>query len=334
MAIIIPSKNIYNKENLKVRDNVINGTEGEVTERKSTRKTFFSIEWQPFNVSTPSSTETTFTPVTLSSPNISDFKFSLLSQNISYASFDVTITSEQYLDILQNNITVYGQKTKAFATGKTATTQNFQTSNILKEETTNIFYSHVSNSPINVDDIYTYVVYPSSYNNPTKEVKLHFKINVASFIPDTYSWFTTRIKLDFVGGVLEYPKINASYGSTEKSISLSTNELFSPSFFNSISSKVINEYRNGKETATILASIGEYYNNNGTLAISTKKRIDGTDRMTFEIGNEVIPMICGADRNDYPMSRYRDGTPKIFRVCGTKIYYDGAVWQELTLQEK
>jgi hypothetical protein len=55
--------------------------------------------------------------------------------------------------------------------------------------------------------------------------------------------------------------------------------------------------------------------------------------MVFDIGDEVIPMIYGADGKDKPMSLYADATPKVFRVCGTKIFYDGAVWQELTLQE-
>lgn len=56
--------------------------------------------------------------------------------------------------------------------------------------------------------------------------------------------------------------------------------------------------------------------------------------MTFDIKNEVIPMVFGADGRDRPMSRYNDGSPKVFNVVGRKMIYDGAVWQELTLQEK
>lgn len=55
--------------------------------------------------------------------------------------------------------------------------------------------------------------------------------------------------------------------------------------------------------------------------------------MCFDIGDEVIPMVYGADGQDNPMSTYQDGSPKVFQVLGTKIYYDGAVWQELSLQE-
>ena len=55
--------------------------------------------------------------------------------------------------------------------------------------------------------------------------------------------------------------------------------------------------------------------------------------MCFSIGDKVIPMVYGADGKDRPMSKNQDGSPKVFQVLGSKIYYDGAVWQELSLQE-
>lgn len=55
--------------------------------------------------------------------------------------------------------------------------------------------------------------------------------------------------------------------------------------------------------------------------------------MSFKLYDQVIPMVYGADGKDRPMSLYQDGTPKVFQVLGSKIYYDGAVWQELSLQE-
>ena len=55
--------------------------------------------------------------------------------------------------------------------------------------------------------------------------------------------------------------------------------------------------------------------------------------MCFRMYDEVLPMVYGADGKDYPMSKKKDGTPKTFKVLGTKIYFDGAVWQELFLQE-
>ena len=55
--------------------------------------------------------------------------------------------------------------------------------------------------------------------------------------------------------------------------------------------------------------------------------------MVFEQNDKVIPMVLGADGNDHPMSVYQNGVPKIFTVVGTDIIFDGAVWQQLTLQE-
>lgn len=95
-----------------------------------------------------------------------------------------------------------------------------------------------------------------------------------------------------------------------------------------ISNLILKEYQNGKETATIRCSISDYYDEKGIKKISPN-----TDRMTFITGDEVIPKVFGANGIDIPMSKYKDGTSKIFRVCGIKFIYDGAVWQELALQE-
>lgn len=57
------------------------------------------------------------------------------------------------------------------------------------------------------------------------------------------------------------------------------------------------------------------------------------DKIHYEVGDIVIPMVYGANGADKPMSKYANGTPKQFQVQGVRVYYDGAVWQELTLQE-
>lgn len=167
-----------------------------------------------------------------------------------------------------------------------------------------------------------------------------------------------------------------------------------------------NAYANGKETATIRCSIGDYFDGNGekqiginpflnreytysyeqgdiedttTIELSSsyiddtivivelfdiftnvlvdtktyyinagEKQIDisydGHNKavvkfvgkkipMCFKMYDQVVPMVYGSDGKDRPMSVYQDGTAKVFTVLGTKIYYDGAVWQELSLQE-
>jgi hypothetical protein len=92
----------------------------------------------------------------------------------------------------------------------------------------------------------------------------------------------------------------------------------------------LNAYKNGRETATLICDINEYKDTNGNLEISTKEQ--GLP-MTFNVGDEVIPMVYGANGEDFPMSQ-KDGVPKVFVVSSVKPYYDGAVWQQIEIQEK
>lgn len=91
------------------------------------------------------------------------------------------------------------------------------------------------------------------------------------------------------------------------------------------------DYTNGKETATIRCSVNDYFD------YDSKEKIisidNSTNKMSFKIGDQVIPMVYGADGQDRPMSTYQNGSPKVFQVLGSNIFYDGAVWQELSLQE-
>lgn len=88
-------------------------------------------------------------------------------------------------------------------------------------------------------------------------------------------------------------------------------------------------YEKGKETATIRCSISDYYYEDGIKEIAID---NSTDKMMFEEYDRVIPMVYG-NNGDSPMSLNTDGTPKEFFVLGVRPYYDGAVWQELHLQE-
>lgn len=90
---------------------------------------------------------------------------------------------------------------------------------------------------------------------------------------------------------------------------------------------VTSNYLNGKETATLLCSVGDYYDENGNRVVSTET----ADKMTFNLYDEVLPLYR-TPIGDAPMSM-ADGKPKIFKVLGSKVYFDGAVWQEISLQE-
>lgn len=89
-------------------------------------------------------------------------------------------------------------------------------------------------------------------------------------------------------------------------------------------------YARGKETAKIRCSISDYYDENNNKVISIDK---STGRMSFNEGDKVIPMVYGANGQDKPMSYDSNGNAKVFNVLGVKKYCNGAVWQELSLQE-
>jgi hypothetical protein len=55
--------------------------------------------------------------------------------------------------------------------------------------------------------------------------------------------------------------------------------------------------------------------------------------MLFNLYDKVIPMVFTADGKDYPMSLYKDRSPKVFEIHGIERYFDGAVWQKIYLQE-
>jgi hypothetical protein len=92
----------------------------------------------------------------------------------------------------------------------------------------------------------------------------------------------------------------------------------------------LRQYEKGKETATIICDISEYYNEDGTLAKSIS---DTSVPMLFNLYDKVIPMVFTADGKDYPMSLYKDRSPKVFEIHGIERYFDGAVWQKIYLQE-
>lgn len=108
--------------------------------------------------------------------------------------------------------------------------------------------------------------------------------------------------------------------------SLSSNELIQRKYahiFSQLIQKTLSGYENGKETATVLCSIGDYYDENGEKVISTAT----PDKMTFNLHDEVFPMVRDAYGVDTILSN------KKFQVLGHRLYFDGAVWQELSLQE-
>ena len=251
------------------------------------------------------------------------------------------------------------------------------------------------------------------------------------YIPETVSIY-------FNGAIstLKLSNDTTTYGGGNKPLSLSGNELLQDSatvgetpLTEHLANNVLNQYASGKETATILCSISDYYDENGNIAISdsqkevipkivdaytftetannfysaiifvaldkaydfdievtftsvsvyinnipqfvgevTVKIPKGTREtyqyffnqgdvsnyptieivfnkelyfittkelpMSFHIGDVVVPYIYGANGKDRAMSNYKNGKPKEFYVTSSKVYYDGAILQELSLLEK
>ena len=159
------------------------------------------------------------------------------------------------------------------------------------------------------------------------------KINCEQYIPE-------YVEINIYGNTIgiKLQEKNLKYGIGNKPHTLSGNELLQEGTTTigditseRLSNLILNGYKDGKETAKILCSISEYYNDFGSLAISTKQE---DKPMTFEVGDYVIPMVKSAQGEDKPMSRYKDGSSKVFEVVKTNFIYDGATWQELTLQEE
>ena len=131
---------------------------------------------------------------------------------------------------------------------------------------------------------------------------------------------------------------SVTYGSGKHPHSLSRNELLQDSgkvldksITQHLADNVLSEYAIGKETATLRCDISDYYDHeSGEKVISIS---DPNLPMSFRLHDKVIPMVFGANGQDQPMSKYKDGSPKQFEVVGTNLLYDGAVWQEISLQE-
>lgn len=149
-------------------------------------------------------------------------------------------------------------------------------------------------------------------------------------------WFNEdSLSLHFREKPLETTTIKIGDNSL-KTLSLESNELFyNKNLYNGNSYRefiryIIYNWEKGKETATLQCSIGEYYDEDGNLAISTQ---NNDLPMLFNIRDEVIPYIPVAGGGTEPMSKQRDGSPKKFQVTQVRPYFDGAFWQEIQLQE-
>ena len=178
---------------------------------------------------------------------------------------------------------------------------------------------------------------PKVGGTPTNNVSVSLSGNVEVYDP-------VSVELTFKGNKIGIALKNETVyinGETQKKVYgaygnelMQTSNYWKPTAEKTIQkefSKTLSSYAKGKETATIRCSIGDYYDyDSGEKVISVDSL---TERMCFRIYDQVIPMVYNNLGQDEPMSKLKDGSPKVFQVLGRRIFYNGAVWQELYLQE-
>ncbi len=95
--------------------------------------------------------------------------------------------------------------------------------------------------------------------------------------------------------------------------------------------EVYNRYANGKETATLLCSIGKYYDLDGNLVVDAESP-DSNIPPLMKKYDLVVPYIMTVN-GEVPLSVDTDGAPKQFQIIGVNISYNGIVRQEIIIQE-
>ena len=191
---------------------------------------------------------------------------------------------------------------------------------------------------------------PQYYN---VSVRILYAIGVLSFGADIYranfgkittsfdngkleEYIATSIEFELLGKCytlnIEENTLTAKEGEEGAEITLNSNNFVQNKYkddFQNDLRLLFKEYKNGKTTATLTCAIGEYYDTDGNNIVSTKT----TDKMVFEHYDEVVPMYKTTNGIDAPISLTEDYKSKTFLVLCSEIYFDGAVWQKLSLQE-
>lgn len=393
MAIIIPSKQIYDKDNEIIRNNLIDKVE--IVTQTVTLTTSYDQEIAVITTDMGnevydtdydyyySSTQDNFTCFSHVQiiPAYVDLEFTIpktdLPVDINDVDFEYTITgniihgnTSQSLRFANgSNAVVYYLDTDSIIYSQTSSQsgQQYDISLALKTVSNSVSYyfngntysanasvtlnvsnNVISKSIVEEDDGYlvnirllagitrikaqgNYTYDPSQYNVPNNLYQTTLNGTYEQYVP-------TTITISFYG---IYADVNTEdvalvYGSGKRSFTVDSNELmqtptssYNDNAISKICNSILSYYKNGLQVLTLLCSISDYYDEDGNLVITK----DGSQSMIFRLHDEVIPYVYGVN-GDVPLALNNDFTPKVFKVIGTNVYYDGAVWQELTLKEK
>lgn len=146
-------------------------------------------------------------------------------------------------------------------------------------------------------------------------------------------YIPVSLEISIYGNTIKLDLTSASKQLNDKSniISFEGNELIQDTNTPSLEVKyqgIIDEWKDGKQFATISCPIVDFYDTIGNKVID----INTDDTMLFKIGDIVEPYIF-TNKGDRPLSYNKDFTPKQFKVVGTRISTKQGVTQELTLLE-
>lgn len=95
--------------------------------------------------------------------------------------------------------------------------------------------------------------------------------------------------------------------------------------------EVFDRYKNGKETATLLCSVGKYYDLEGNLVVDAENA-DSRIPPLLKKYDIVVPYVM-TSRGEAPLSTDASGNPKQFQIIGVNISYNGIPRQEIVIQE-
>jgi hypothetical protein len=130
--------------------------------------------------------------------------------------------------------------------------------------------------------------------------------------------------------IYEHSEEEISVGNGNSVFQNDTNELLSEDFIHTLTQQN-SKYSRGIISMELLCSIDNYYDyETNEVKISVDNNLLP---MVFRKHDEVVPMFFNAEGNEVPLSLNKDGSPKKFLIVGTEKYYDGAVWQKISLQE-
>lgn len=397
MAIIIPSKHIYEIRNNKIIENRINKVEVNATEVKPINefeKLVFSqnIDITDTTALVPSENDIKENSDTAPSGSTFGYLYAYAYFNnkiktlSSYFKIPKVSKNSRITKLTRFEFSVYGSLTKSKTIGKasvyiknndlvfekqtidiTATNtveQTFEfpqmpeivtaTKQDLFEQTASVKGVSNPNSYNFIDDTDEYTVYFTCLVSYIKETLLsagtvsasQSTINSVNGEGEYEYYEPKQLRISVYGDTsgIELTEVKQVYGSDERSVfSIQNNELLQTTNYityvdnpNSISynvDKTIKQYTKGKESAVILCSISDYYDQNGNKVIDTNDTTPNP-KMLFEEFDLVIPYIFNAKGKDEPMSVDKQNVAKTFVVVGVEPFYDGAVWQRLYLLEK